>query len=398
MREKAWNCADAILLFHHHDVAYVDDSGAIWLSAGIGKWIIALSRVFKRIDLLLHTSSEHRKKQDTLLREPNVRLVSLGAPGYYLDRIQRMSRIRKACRTAGVEADVLLIRGLTPRQKTVWRNTPVSKKAFLLVRSLEQERVTDWSLKSFFSAAVNMIREFEFRGIARSNTLLAANSPLHLPELEKISAHKAWFIPTNTIFKSEFPPMEVRRLNHQLRLLFVGRIHHLKGIREFVSAIGILKTKGITCMADIAGGGEAVTILAIKKMAAELGVSSQIVWHGQVAFGADLFDLYKKADMFILPTYSEGFPRVFWEAAGHSCPVIITNVGGIPAIVEHEKHCLLIPPQDAGAISEAVERFLVEETLREKIIHQAYELAGKYSLEVCADKLCHTFEEFWSKP
>lgn len=388
-------CADAVLLIHHHDVAYVDSEGTLWLSAGIGKWVIALAAVFRRVDLLLHVSPQRKKKQDTALREKNIHLVSLGPPGHYWDRIPRMQRIRKACREAAATADILLIRGLTPRQKTVWRNAPVSRKAFLLVRSPEQNRMTNWTFLNFFSATVNFIREYEFRSIARTNTLIAANSPLYLPELEKLSGRKVCFIPTNTIFRSEFPPLEIRKLNITLRLLFVGRLHNLKGIREFIGAIGMLRSQGIDCIADIAGEADAMTKTELIKMANDLQINDHLIWHNQVAFGPDLFNLYRQADFFILPTYSEGFPRVFWEAAGHSCPVIVTNVGGIPAIVEDRIHGILIPPKDTLAICEAVKQLMGDETLRHKIIEQAYELAGSYTLEVCADKLCNSFENFW---
>ena len=129
------------LLIHHHNIAYLDEDGSIWLSSWIGRWVNALAETVAEIGLLLHQSSEHLPLQDTpVFTRENVQLFSLGPPGKAVDRIQRMQRIKNACKQAGAQADGLLIRGITPRQHTMWGNTPVEKKAFLLVGSLNRKR------------------------------------------------------------------------------------------------------------------------------------------------------------------------------------------------------------------------------------------------------------------
>ncbi len=125
------------LLIHHHNIAYLDEDGSIWLSSWIGRWVNALAEYVAEIGLLLHQSSEHLPQQDTPVSRENVQLFSLGPPGKVVNRIQRVQRIKSACKQAGAQADGLLIRGITPRQHTVWENTPTEKKAFLLVGSLK---------------------------------------------------------------------------------------------------------------------------------------------------------------------------------------------------------------------------------------------------------------------
>ena len=73
---------------------------------------------------------------------------------------------------------------------------------------------------------------------------------------------------------------------------------------------------------------------------------------------------YERADALVLPTYSEGFPHVIWEAAAHSCPVIVSGVGGVPALWKDGKHGLLVPPQDVEALVKAVRRMLSSDDLR----------------------------------
>ena len=393
---SAMHPEDFKLLIHHHDVAYVAKPGEIWLTAGIGRWVSALSAHFKEIGLLLHTSARPLPRQDTPVTKENVRLYSLGPPGHYWDRLPRMRRIRQACRQAGSQADGLLIRGLTPRQYTVWQHTPVPRKAFLLIRSPRQSRITDLSLMTILSEVINKYREHEFSRIAKNDTLLMVNSPVHLPAIEKISGKKAHFVPTNTIRAAEFAPLQVRPISVPLKLLYVGRLHLLKGLRELFQAISILQQQGYPCVLDLVAAQEEPVYAQLRALAGQLGITGHINWRGYVPFGPELFDFYQAADVFVLPTYTEGFPRVLWEAAASCCPMVTTSVGGIPSLLAHETHALLIPPKDVQAIVISVKRLLSDSLLRRELVEQAYRHALEFSVEACAKKLALTLSGEWS--
>jgi glycosyltransferase involved in cell wall biosynthesis len=389
------NPANFKLLFHHHTAAYTEDSDQIWLNAGIARWISALSDHFREIGLLLYHTSKHTPTQDTQITQQNVKFYSLGLPGHYWDHISRLHRIQQVCRAAGAQADGLLIRGLTPRQLTVWESTPIKNKAFLLVRSPTQNRLTSISLDAIFSSLINRVRESHFRKIARGDTLLMVNSPLHIPQAEEISGKTAHFIPTNTISRSEFSDLEIRPTSNPVQLLYCGRIHYLKGLRELFQAVAILRQQGQSCSLNLVGEQEEPASTQLKRLADQLGISNHIIWHGYISFGPELFKRYGTADMFVLPTYTEGFPRVYWEAASNCCPVIITAVGGIPALLNHEQHALLIPPKDPDAIAAAVTQLLSDHNLRCRMVLAAYDYASSYSVEACAWKLTDLLSEKW---
>ena len=114
-------------------------------------------------------------------------------------------------------------------------------------------------------------------------------------------------------------------------------------------------------------------------------------------YGSKLLDYYRQADIFVLPSYSEGFPHVIWEAMANFCPVIATSIGGIPALVEDEEHVLLIPPSNINAIVNAVTRLLAEDSFREKLVTQAYRYAVEFSVESCTQKMVNVLNQKWHR-
>ena len=67
---------------------------------------------------------------------------------------------------------------------------------------------------------------------------------------------------------------------------------------------------------------------------------------------------YASADLFILPTHHEGFPRVLYEAMIFGVPILTTFVGGIPMIMKNGINSYRIPPKDAVGLSAQIIAFL----------------------------------------
>jgi len=378
------------LLIHHHHHVFRDPDGALWLSSVIGRWVIALAEHFD-VDLLFYESMQHQPCQDTRIPPGLITLSSLGPRKRFWQRIFARDGRRTICAAAGGRADYLLIRGVTPHQWFIWRATPAPRKVFLLVGSLHFYSLTlPRSLLDAIVLFVSRLRLWDLRRMVAQGTQMLANSPLLVTEIEQTMGQTAKFVPTNSLCQAEFAPLQVRDVSSPPRLMYCGRLDLQKGLWELFEAVAILNREGLPCQLDMVGGTDTPVYAGLVELATRLGIHDVIHWHGLVPYGPQLFEHYQRADVFVLPSYSEGFPHAIWEAVANCCPVVTTAVGGIPALIEHEEHALLIPPRDVAALVAAIRRALTDATLREKMVTRAHHYAQAYTVEACAQKLAST--------
>jgi glycosyltransferase involved in cell wall biosynthesis len=70
------------------------------------------------------------------------------------------------------------------------------------------------------------------------------------------------------------------------------------------------------------------------------------------------------ADVFILPSYREGFPNVVLQAGAMELPSIVTNINGSNEIIQNELNGLIIEPKNEKELYNAMERFIIDKNLR----------------------------------
>lgn len=96
------------------------------------------------------------------------------------------------------------------------------------------------------------------------------------------------------------------------------------------------------------------------------GLQSYVEFPGR-RFGQAIIDAYHNADIFLLPSYQEGFPLTILEAMAAGLPVISTPVGAIPEVIENGVNGFLIPPRDSQALAEKINLLIEHRELREKM-------------------------------
>src|SRR5690606_36274729 len=88
----------------------------------------------------------------------------------------------------------------------------------------------------------------------------------------------------------------------------------------------------------------------LKKMAYELKIEEKVDFLGAYNDLELIKSVYLESDVYILPTYHEGFPRTLYEAMIFGTPIITTFVGGIPGIMKDGFNCLKIEPKSVDSI------------------------------------------------
>jgi len=172
------------------------------------------------------------------------------------------------------------------------------------------------------------------------------------------------------------PRDELRReleLDGQV-LVFAGRLGPQKAVGVLLAALA--DVDGVSLV--VAGDGPERT--ALERRAAELGLDGRVRFVGSVP-RETVLRLFRAADASVLPSAWENFPHTVVEALAVGCPVIATSVGGVPEVVRDGENGLLVAPNDAAALGEAIERFFTDASLRERLTAAAPASVAGYSEE-----------------
>ncbi|RZB31511.1 MAG: hypothetical protein SRB2_04480 [Desulfobacteraceae bacterium Eth-SRB2] len=184
--------------------------------------------------------------------------------------------------------------------------------------------------------------------------------------------------------------------NSKINLLFVGRIEPEKGLKYLFQALNELnhreaKTEYLLTIVGGAQRGSEHKETEIKELAEELDVQKFIVWKGYIRFGVELKRIYRDADVFVLPSLTEGIPKVIYEAMAFGLPIISTNVGGITDIIKHGKNGLIIRTKSCEDISNAVEQIVNDPSLKMKLTTVGLREVEKYTIESSRERILDLF-------
>ena len=187
-------------------------------------------------------------------------------------------------------------------------------------------------------------------------------------------------------------------------ILFAGRIERLKGIDTLFRAIALLKQRRADmdwrnlCVTVIGGDPSERGLRDNQEMARlhalrdELGLSDLIAFIG--ARDQDSLQYYySAAEMLVMPSHYESFGMVALEAMACGTPVVVSDVGGLHELVQHNKTGIRVKVSDSEALARAIERLLDNVALRRRMGHSASCYAEDFSWQRVTDKLLAVYEE-----
>lgn len=166
------------------------------------------------------------------------------------------------------------------------------------------------------------------------------------------------------------------------RLLLVALLTPIKGIPYLLEALTLLKKKRDDFVLDIVGDGPCRK--DYEEMTHDLGLQEHVRFHG-LKTKQEVAEYMGNADIFVLPSEWENMPCVIIEAMASGLPVVSTNVGGIPEIINDEVG-VLVPPKNSVRLVKALDSILnnLPSFSRERIVELARE---RYSYEAVGEVL-----------
>jgi len=129
------------------------------------------------------------------------------------------------------------------------------------------------------------------------------------------------------------------RANTPRRLVVSSQLNQDKGHADLLGALAALKQSGRSFVLDVLGTGRAER--GLRDLAARLGLEQEVVWHG---FQADVLTFLDRADIFVLPSLSEGLPNALLEGMARGLLPVARNVGGVAEVWPPELPRLLVDP------------------------------------------------------
>jgi len=174
---------------------------------------------------------------------------------------------------------------------------------------------------------------------------------------------------------------------------FIGRLLKDKGIEEFLKAAEDISKSNDNVKFVIAGWMDESNPSCISMRKLEKYLSNgKIVYLGEIS---EVRELLYLTDVFVLPTYREGFPRSVMEAMAMNVPVITTNVPGANEVVTHNYDGIVIEPQNVRVLSEAIIALLNNQSLVRKLsVNGRVSAEKKFSEKIIFEKIINVYKDY----
>jgi glycosyltransferase involved in cell wall biosynthesis len=178
-----------------------------------------------------------------------------------------------------------------------------------------------------------------------------------------------------TVINNPVKPIEKIRCLCKNRIVTVGRLSLEKGHYTLLVAFSKLKHKDW----ELSIVGEGSERVVLERLCNELEISDRVIFHGHLN---DFRFQLSEAQIFVLPSLTEGFPNALLEAMSVPIACISTNYSkGIHEIIRHGVNGLLVQPGNPNAMAEALSLLINDAILREQLAEKAYAVRLDYQFE-----------------
>lgn len=192
----------------------------------------------------------------------------------------------------------------------------------------------------------------------------------------------------NTVesYKNLLLPQRIRKLAEEkiteefdskvINITTVGRVSKEKGQEMIPHVIKILKDRGLKVFWYIVGDGNDLN--RIKEISRECGVEDSINFVGSKS---NPYPYMKMCDIYVQPSYTEGFCLTVCEAAILGKSIVLTEIAAVAEILENEKTAIFVKP-NANSISDGIEKVLLHPEIKNNLMRNISDLDLSNSQEI----------------
>jgi len=360
-------------------------AGEIYMQAASGKVADALARHYGRVYMCARVvQGPPASAAELPLESKNIELISQPFWRTSAGSLRHFFGITRAYIQTCQRVDVLFVRGMCPYIAVLYMLAFLFRKPIchwivgdpvtLLRTSTRNGPLLDMAARLY---------ALQDRACSRLGRWLTGGAFLcNGRELARAYASPRTFATvSSTVQLSDFSPRLDTCLGQRVRILFVGYIRPEKGIEYLLEAVGELPDDAQWEL-EIVGPDEFPEYRRkLNEIIAARKIHGRVHWTGYAPYGKPLFDRMRAADIFVLPTLSEGTPHVLVEARACGLPCVSTTVGGVPSTVTDGVDALLVPAKDSAALVRAVKRIICDGELRRTLIRNGLVSARRQTLE-----------------
>lgn len=227
--------------------------------------------------------------------------------------------------------------------------------------------ITGWGADIFDSPNNKWMKKLLVYSFKKADAITVL-SKITQTEMKKLSDKKVHLIPFGVDTKAFVP-----NLNKNNEIIRIGSIRTLSekyGVRYLIEAFAELCKKHQHIQLDLVGDGPLRQ--SLEELAVNLGIADRVIFHGYVNQNDDFkhyISLLANFDIFAILSIldSETFGVAAVEASACGIPVVASNVGGLPEVIDDGETGVLVPPKDVHAIIAALDRLIEQEDLRKKL-------------------------------
>ena len=193
----------------------------------------------------------------------------------------------------------------------------------------------------------------------------------------------------NGIDSKDIQNIQPKSIDHP-SIFYIGWLTKIKGVDVLLKAIPIIKERIPAIHVYIAGSG--LQEKELKNLVKKLKIEENVKFLGFIS-ESDKYAYYKSADVCVFPSRQDYGPIVLPEAMACGKPIVASNVGGIPFMVENGKTGLLFESENAEDLAEKIVTLLKDDKLRQKMGEAGKEKVKEFTWDKIAEQTVEVYRE-----